>query len=41
MYLIIVNEDGTSLGFECPEHPLKEKWDRLSPIPMPQHSQVC
>ncbi len=27
----IVNEDGTSIDFELPEFPLKEKWDRLYP----------
>lgn len=42
MYLNVVNEDGTPLGFEHPENPLKEKWDRLyPPTPMPQYSQVC
>lgn len=40
--LHIVNEDGTALGFEFPENPLKEKWDAAyPPIPMPQYSQVC
>ena len=38
----ISNEDGTPLGFECPENPLKEKWDKLyPPIPKPEFSQVC
>lgn len=42
MYLNVVNEDGTPLGFEYPENPLKEKWDKLyPPKPMPQYSQVC
>lgn len=40
--LHVVNEDGTELGFEFPENPLKEKWDKLyPPTPMPQYSQVC
>lgn len=42
MYLNVVNEDGTSVDFEYPKNPLKEKWDKLyPPTPMPQYSQVC
>lgn len=42
MYLNVVNEDGTSLDFEFPKNPLKEKWDKLyPPTPMAQYSQVC
>lgn len=38
----VINEDGTPLGFEFPENPLKEKWDKLyPPIPKPLYGQVC
>lgn len=42
MPINILNEDGTPMGFDFPENPLKEKWDRLyPPTPMSQYSQVC
>ena len=42
MYLNLVNEDGTPIGFELPKNPLEEKWNKLyPPIPMLQYSQVC
>lgn len=42
MHFNLVNEDGTPVGFEFPENPLEEKWNKLyPPIPMPQYSQVC